>query len=66
MYGFTKKQLSQKVSVKCYRKVEKMTRAEALKTYYDGMICCDGSESERYANIFSQLLAGEKFVSDEL
>lgn len=66
MYGFTKKQLEQKVSVKCYRKVEKMTRGKALKTFYEGMICCDGSEGERYSKIFSQLLAGEKFVSDEI
>lgn len=66
MYGFTKKQLAQKVWVKCYRKTEKMTRGEALKLYKEGMMCCDGSEQERYASIFSQLLDGNKFVSDEI
>ena len=66
MYGFTKKQLAQKVSVKCYRQVTKMTRGKALKLYHEGMMCCEGSEGERYARIFSQLLAGEKFVSDEI
>ena len=66
MYGFNKRQLATKVWVKCGRKEEKMTRGEALKLFHEGMIYCDGSEQERYATIFYQLLEGRKVVTDEL
>lgn len=66
MYGFTKRQLTAKVWVKCGRKEEKMTRGEALKLFREGMMYCDGSEQERYATIFSQLLEGRRVVTDEL
>lgn len=66
MYGFTKRQLSAKVWVKCGRRQEKMTRGEALQLYREGMLYCDGSEKERYSTIFSQLLEGRRVVTDEL
>ena len=47
------------VTVTCYNQTERMTRREALKKYYDGMICCEGSERDRYTQIYSQLMSGQ-------
>ncbi|MCR5066334.1 MAG: hypothetical protein K6A67_11300 [Bacteroidales bacterium] len=65
MRTFTKKQLAEKVTVTCYRKKETMTRSEAIDKYYEGMLCCDGSEAERYTTIYCQLMEGYTDVSDE-
>ena len=65
MRKFTKKQLSEKVTVTCYRQTETMTRQEAIDEYYEGMLCCEGSEGERYTKIYFQLMEGYTNVSDE-
>lgn len=49
----------------CYGKAETMTREEAIDEYYEGMMCCDGSEAERYQTIYCQLMEGLTDVSDE-
>lgn len=49
----------------CYGKTETMTREEAIDEYYEGMMCCDGSEAERYQTIYCQLMEGLTDVSDE-
>ena len=46
------------VTIHCYKKVEKMNRKDAIKEFYEGMLYCDGSEQERYANIYGQLMEG--------
>jgi len=65
MKQFTKKQLAQKVWVTCYRQKKEMTRKEAIETYFEGMVCCDGSEAERYQRIYCQLMEGFRQVTDE-
>ena len=65
-HNLTKKQLKEKVSIICYRKKYKMTREEAIKEYREGMMYCDGSERDRYTNIYCQLISGFKTCSDEL
>lgn len=52
------------VEVTCYGKKEVMTREEALSKYREGVLCCEGSERERYLTILLALERGEKKVSD--
>ena len=54
------------VTIICYRKKERMERKEALAKYLEGMMCCDGSERDRYTNIYCQLIEGRTLCSDEL
>ena len=65
MRHFTQKELQVKVRVTCYRKTETMTRGEAIDEYYEAMLCCEGSEGERYTTIYCQLMEGLTEVSDE-
>ena len=53
------------VKVICYGQ-EKVwdSRADAAKFYLEAMIMCEGSEKERYANIFQQLIEGYAVCSD--
>jgi hypothetical protein len=64
MRRFTKKQLQEEVKVTCYRQTETMTRGEAIREYYEAMLYCEGSEGERYTNIYLQLMEGLTEVSD--
>lgn len=34
------------------------------KEYKTAMLCCNGSEAERYSNIYQDLIAGEKECMD--
>ena len=54
------------VKVVCYRK-EKIweSREEAMDFYLQGMLACDGSERDRYATIYLQLLVGLDYCTDE-
>ena len=61
-----KPSMDDEVTIICYRQEEKMTRREAMKEYFEGMMCCDGSEKERYATIYEQLVMGAMVCSDEL
>lgn len=54
------------VKVTCYGKTEVMERKDALKEFYEGMMCCGGSEKERYMNIYCQLVEGLNEVYDEI
>lgn len=58
--------MNELVKVTCYRKTETMTRRQAIKEFYEGMMCCEGSEGERYTTIYWQLMEGRKNVTDEL
>lgn len=63
----TPSQKSSVVYVECGGKIEIWkTRAKAMKFYLEGMICCDGSERDRYADIYCQLTDKRcKFASDD-
>ena len=53
------------VTVTCYGNTERMTRTQAMKKYFDGMLCSEGAEHERYENIYFQLVRGLMEVSDQ-
>lgn len=53
------------VEIICYGEKETRRRKEALDFYYDCMMNSDGSERDRYTNIYLQLKAGLKKCSDE-
>lgn len=52
------------VTVTCYGITEQMERQKAIRFYSDGVLSCDGSEKERYANILAQLTSGLTVCSD--
>lgn len=58
--------MNEKVQVTCYRKTKTMTRKQAIKEFYEGMLCCEGSEGERYTTIYLQLMEGLTNVTDEI
>lgn len=43
-----------------------MEREEAKQKFFEGMLCCEGSEKERYTNIYIDLVNGKKFCSDKV
>lgn len=54
------------VTITCYGETEQMERKDAIKLYLEGMMACEGSEQERYTNIYCQLMAGEKVCKDTI
>lgn len=62
----TEKQMNESVKIICYRRLETMKRKDAIDKYFEAMMECEGSEAERYKNIYCQLMLGEKTASDEL
>ena len=46
------------VTIRCYNRVEKKKRRDAMEFYLEGVLSCEGSEQERYANILRQLFMG--------
>jgi hypothetical protein len=52
------------VTIICYGKTKQMERAEAIKKFSNGVLCCEGSEQSRYANILAELLHGYKVCTD--
>ena len=53
------------VTIKCYGQEEKMTRKAAIAKYQEGMAVCEGSEKERYTNIYLQLIEGNMVCTDK-
>lgn len=54
------------VVVWCYRRPEIWKKSSAAKDFYlEGMSACEGSEQERYSNIFIDLNNGYRICSDE-
>lgn len=41
-----------------------MKRKDAIDFYLEGMMACEGSEAERYTNIYLQLLEGQMTCKD--
>lgn len=54
------------VRITCYGQTEVMERSKAIAKYKEGMLMCEGSEAERYTNIYYQLIDGETECSDEI
>lgn len=52
------------VVVTCYGQQEVMERRDALAKYKEGILCCEGSERDRYTDIYLQLIDGAKEASD--
>ena len=47
------------VKITCYGETKIWDdRQEAIKEFLEGMACCEGSERDRYTNIYMQLIAG--------
>ena len=57
---------SDSVTVICYgiKKIYR-SREEAIRFYLAGMRACEGSERDRYTEIYLQLLDGCKVCTDE-
>ena len=53
------------VTVTCYGTTTKMSREAAMKKYFEGMLFCEGSERNRYTNIYIGLKCGYKKVDDD-
>ena len=52
------------VVVVCYGKSKVWERSEAIAFFLEGMQWCEGSERERYTEIYLQLIGGAKEASD--
>lgn len=54
------------IRITCYRCTEEwLDRNNAMSFYYEGMMMCEGSERDRYTDIFMQLGAGCMDCTDE-
>ncbi|MCF0185018.1 MAG: hypothetical protein HUJ98_00840 [Bacteroidaceae bacterium] len=54
-------------TITCYGKTKiykESQRAKMTREFQTAMLACDGSEAERYSNIFQDLIAGEKECID--
>ncbi len=54
------------VVITCGCRTRRMRRKEALVFFLEGMMWSEGSERDRYADIYCQLVEGRSVVSDEL
>ena len=57
-----------KFTITCYRKTKsypESKRKEMMDYYLEGMMCCDGSERERYSRIYADLASGASHCFDE-
>ena len=52
------------VVITCYNKTSKMVRKDAMMHYLEWLLCTEGSEQERYANILRQLFMGKMECND--
>ena len=46
------------------RNIQRASVRKMIKEFETAMLCCDGSEAERYRNIYGDLVAGEKECMD--
>lgn len=63
--GLSSKKLKEVVTIICYGQKETKTRQEAIDDFYEAMLCSEGSEHERYENIFFQLMNGKMECNDQ-
>ena len=53
------------VRVTCYGQTKMWERGKAIAFFLEGMHWSEGSERDRYTDIYLQLIDGEKEASDE-
>lgn len=53
------------VIIHIYGETQKRKRSNAIKFYSNAMMCCEGSERERYTNIYLDLMAGKAECFDD-
>lgn len=53
-----------KVVITGYSKPNILDKDKAIKEYHEAMLCCEGSEGERYKNTYACLEAGDTIVDD--
>lgn len=54
------------ITTVCYGKERTWkTREEAMSFFLEGMMACEGSEQERYSNIYMKLQLGLDYCSDK-
>lgn len=54
------------VTTICYNQKQHWdNRQDAIDFFYDGMMSTEGSESNRYQKIYSELISGKKICTDE-
>lgn len=54
-------------TITCYGETKtypESQRKKLSKEFKTAMLCCDGSEAERYSNIYQDLIAGEQECMD--
>lgn len=55
-----------KVVTECYgEETTWESREEAERFFLEGMVACEGSEQERYSNIYCKLLMGLDYCTDD-
>ncbi len=57
-----------KFTITCYRETKtypESKRKEMMNYYLEGMMCCEGSEQERYTHVYLDLAAGLEHCTDE-
>ena len=52
------------VKITCYNRTETMEREDAIAKYVEAMAWSDGSERDRYVNVYLGLISGATEVSD--
>jgi len=55
------------ITIVCYNEVKsypESKRQELAEHFLEGMCACDGSERERYTNIYCDLMSGKKLCKD--
>lgn len=61
-----KKIKSGKIVTVCYDTVEYWnTREEAENYFLQGMMCSEGSERDRYTNVYCKLVEGKTYCTDD-
>lgn len=66
VYGIDFVWILNTVTTVCYGETKVWdSRDEALQYFLEGMTCCEGSESQRYALIYSRLQNGSYYATDE-
>lgn len=52
------------VIIHCYNDTITMSRKRALDKFLECMMCSEGAERDRYVNIYTSLMCGDKEVWD--
>lgn len=50
------------VTIVGYYKTEVLSREEAINKYLEGMMACEGSEQESYADVYCKLMTGKSYI----